>query len=606
MRPRRGRVKPSVLGRTPRRRLGGCASRGPISHATMATAMQITVEGEDISPDEFNNGVGWTSSVNKRKSASTDVPEQGDRASSTLRGGNKGAAPASVKKRINAASRLPRLPKEHIRIVVRPRGGLDIRKVGHLRVAQALITAANLQETDVTEDIICPNMMQNIMVASTPLKRNAMAYAGVKGINIGQASYEVNAYFAAPENSCKGVIRGIDPAIEHQELQRLIVQPKNPTALEVRRIKNTSTVVILFDGLKVPDYVKYGPSLVKCSLYRRHTDICYACGRLGHRADVCPAPEDVICRGCGESNPDNNHDCSPKCTLCGGPHMTADKTCKQRYQMPFLVRQRRRERRKRGDGGGSNTCSGHTSRSRSRDRGGAGNESRGRSKERSSSKGRKPSRTRYGSRGRSRSRSKGPPAVRIQAPASSSSSQGTNWADRVRDSPPPPPRKVTRGVSPEHDRIAQLEKENALLRQAVEQLRSEIAALKTEDRKTVGEGDSHPEHPPPPVVEVPMEVPIAESVPCVQSKRRALSQTGGQPKGVLSSRIAKLENATDSRFEKIEQATGEMRVILDKVVESIQTLVARCDRIDTAVSNWCALQGQQASVNNIQHGGPTQ
>ncbi|KAH9361899.1 hypothetical protein HPB48_003692 [Haemaphysalis longicornis] len=96
-------------------------------------------------------------------------------------------------------------------------------------------------------------MMQNIMVASTPSKRNTMAYAGGKDINIGQASYEVNAYFAAPKNSCKGVLCDIDPAIKHQERQCLIIQPKNTTALEVRRIKNTSTVVILFDGLKVPD-----------------------------------------------------------------------------------------------------------------------------------------------------------------------------------------------------------------------------------------------------------------------------------------------------------------------------------------------------------------
>ncbi|KAH9368012.1 hypothetical protein HPB48_015462 [Haemaphysalis longicornis] len=130
----------------------------------MATAMQISVEGEDISPEEFSNSAGWTTSINKCKPTSNDAPEQGDRASSALRGGNKGPAPANVKTRINAASRLPPLPKEHIRIIVRPRGGLDIRKVGHLRVAEALITAASLQETDVAEDIICPNMMQNIMI----------------------------------------------------------------------------------------------------------------------------------------------------------------------------------------------------------------------------------------------------------------------------------------------------------------------------------------------------------------------------------------------------------------------------------------------------------
>ncbi|KAL1437630.1 hypothetical protein MTO96_048746 [Rhipicephalus appendiculatus] len=45
-------------------------------------------------------------------------------------GRKKGAAPASVRKRLTAASRLPRLPTEHFRVIVRPRGGLDIKKTG--------------------------------------------------------------------------------------------------------------------------------------------------------------------------------------------------------------------------------------------------------------------------------------------------------------------------------------------------------------------------------------------------------------------------------------------------------------------------------------------
>ncbi|KAH7969769.1 hypothetical protein HPB52_021737 [Rhipicephalus sanguineus] len=32
--------------------------------------------------------------------------------------------------------------------------------------------------------------------------------------------------------------------------------------------------------------------LVRCSLYRKHVDVCYECGRLGHRPDVCPHLDD--------------------------------------------------------------------------------------------------------------------------------------------------------------------------------------------------------------------------------------------------------------------------------------------------------------------------
>ncbi|KAH8038487.1 hypothetical protein HPB51_001660 [Rhipicephalus microplus] len=110
-------------------------------------------------------------------------------------------------------------------------------------------------------------------------------------------------------------------------------------------MKNSTTVVILFEGLRVPNYAMCGPSIVKYTLYRRQTDVCYTCGRLGHRADVCPTPGNVICHGCGMTSPGDQHVCSPKCAFLGGPHSKADRTCTQKFEIPYIVRQRRRERR---------------------------------------------------------------------------------------------------------------------------------------------------------------------------------------------------------------------------------------------------------------------
>lgn len=58
---------------------------------------------------------------------------------------------------------------------------------------------------------------------------------------------------------------------------------------------NTDNVIVLFDGLHVPRYVNYGALIVWCSFYRKQIDICYKCKRLGHRADVCPNPDEKIC-----------------------------------------------------------------------------------------------------------------------------------------------------------------------------------------------------------------------------------------------------------------------------------------------------------------------
>lgn len=81
-------------------------------------------------------------------------------------------------------------------------------------------------------------------------------------------------------------------------------------------------------------------------MHRKQIDVCYACGRVGHRIDVCPDPSNKICRGCGISNPAEDHECVPKCGLCGGKHLTADKACKARFKTPYVVRRRRWERRR--------------------------------------------------------------------------------------------------------------------------------------------------------------------------------------------------------------------------------------------------------------------
>ncbi|KAH7987104.1 hypothetical protein HPB52_024515 [Rhipicephalus sanguineus] len=73
--------------------------------------------------------------------------------------------------------------------------------------------------------------------------------------------YEVSAYEAAPSDTCKGVVRHIDAADDHRTIDSDIVNNRNPTALAAKRIKNSGLVIVVFDGLRVPNFVRYGPTL---------------------------------------------------------------------------------------------------------------------------------------------------------------------------------------------------------------------------------------------------------------------------------------------------------------------------------------------------------
>ncbi|KAH7956363.1 hypothetical protein HPB52_008695 [Rhipicephalus sanguineus] len=304
---------------------------------------EAMVEGEQISKEEAESN-GWITAHRKRNADKTRLENETRTAGHS--GARVGARNAGQLRKVAAASRLPRLPKSHFRVVVRPGGGLDVRKCSQLKVTQAILMAARLPPAAAEEDIVCANAMQNIFVISTPSESNANAYSTVQEIILADKRHPITAYITPPGNTCRGVVRGIDADLPEAALQSLFVTPKNPMVLGVRRIKESTTVIVLFNGMKVPNYVRCGPNMVRCTLYKRQIDTCRNCGRIGHRQDVCPRPTEKVCDLCGTLITTNGHECvQPKCALCGDAHLTGDRTCRNRYQVPYVVRRRRRRRK---------------------------------------------------------------------------------------------------------------------------------------------------------------------------------------------------------------------------------------------------------------------
>ncbi|KAL1421734.1 hypothetical protein MTO96_022876 [Rhipicephalus appendiculatus] len=153
-----------------------------------------------------------------------------------------------VKKNIIRGSKMPPLPREETKVVVRPRGGLCISKVGPSVVAEAIWGVAGLGPDERNTDTMCPNPLQNILVVSTPSQENVRRYVNVEAITVAGQDHEVSAYVAAPHATCKGVIRGIPLSDDPEGIDRKVVNARNPLALGAKRIKSTGVIIVVFDG----------------------------------------------------------------------------------------------------------------------------------------------------------------------------------------------------------------------------------------------------------------------------------------------------------------------------------------------------------------------
>ncbi|KAH7939356.1 hypothetical protein HPB52_011386 [Rhipicephalus sanguineus] len=257
--------------------------------------MEVSVEGEELLPEMFSEDLGWQTAVARRSSrraaGTVESKKEDVRPSASTSAGHRQNGEWN-KKRVIKAGRMPPLPKDDAKIIIRPRGGLDVSKVGATNVGRAIMAAAGVTEAHAGADVICPNLQQNIIVVSTPDRDNAARYTRIKSIVVMGKEHEVR------------VIRGITLSDSPEELERNIINARNPLALAAKGSRTRAQLLWAFDGWKVPNFVRYGPVW-----------------------------------GMQRTDPDEQHQCIPKCKLCDGAHMTAAKVCRHRYQIPYVVRE---------------------------------------------------------------------------------------------------------------------------------------------------------------------------------------------------------------------------------------------------------------------------
>ncbi|KAH6922957.1 hypothetical protein HPB50_020319 [Hyalomma asiaticum] len=262
-------------------------------------------------------------------------------------------------------------------------------------------------------------MVRNILLLSTLLKSIAFAYAAIQKIHTKVGASKVSDYVAAPENTFKGIIR--NHSTEESTLRSIIVKQRNPTAIEVKGIKNTHFVVILFDWLRVPKNLTCGTALLPCSQQE-------ASRRLP-RLRPGRAPGRRVPPQQGEKRQRQN-----RCEKEANPDEASEPGDKQREVAESSIPKR---------------CFQFTGRSQSRER--------------------------PRSRGRSRSSSRRPGLT----PSGVTMSAQMTWADMVDNSDAPTTSRQGK-AQPEHmadPRMHALERENKTLKQELPALRATLARL---------------------------------------------------------------------------------------------------------------------------------
>ncbi|KAL1441910.1 hypothetical protein MTO96_008178 [Rhipicephalus appendiculatus] len=178
--------------------------------------MEVHVEGEYITQDELTAEMGWHTSRSRRPAGRRGRNSSPSDSPQTQESGSKPNPKKNVKAQVLKAGRMPPLPKDEIKIILRPKGGLHISKVGSPTVTAAIFDATKITPAESQEDTICPNAQQNIIVISTPPPAQRR------------------------------------PIHSAQDIDANVVNARNPLALATKRIGTTTTVVIAFDGPSVP------------------------------------------------------------------------------------------------------------------------------------------------------------------------------------------------------------------------------------------------------------------------------------------------------------------------------------------------------------------
>ncbi|KAL1473621.1 hypothetical protein MTO96_038569, partial [Rhipicephalus appendiculatus] len=277
---------------------------------------------------------GWHTILSRRKKKNQQSKQkEADKGPAALKSDHPNArentAEQGFRRKRQRRRHLPPLPKDDIKIIMRPHKGLVVKDLLGSEISVAIIDACQ-RKFDGRNFMLRVHPGSNIIIVSTPEENVARHLREITRLNIRGHIYPFNAYVADPEDVLRGVIHGKPTGTSQNELMAsLRIRTQGVTIERARMLGSSKTALITFTGSTLPRCAYFMGAEALCHPYKPTTQVCKVCRSTEHRSDVCPSPNAKVCPKCGTIEPQPEHECTPKCAICGEGHATGETTVVQ-------------------------------------------------------------------------------------------------------------------------------------------------------------------------------------------------------------------------------------------------------------------------------------
>ncbi|XP_065289316.1 uncharacterized protein [Dermacentor albipictus] len=233
-------------------------------------------------------------------------------------------------------------PDDYV-IVVKPREHISLHEAFFENRYGTALTAYLGSERAETASIL-PSREQNLIVIHTPDLETADRVIGDFSVNTERGAIPLHGYLRQDGgNVCHGVIVVCNSDTTETLQQK--VRWRAGIIVEVRKFGTSNKARVTFAGKDKPRFVHYDNMVVPVQPYYRTIPACGKCGTVGHRMDACPNLRLDTCGLCGQEIPlvegvRAPHECVPKCSVCGGGHVTNSRECTAKFRNSKIAAQK--------------------------------------------------------------------------------------------------------------------------------------------------------------------------------------------------------------------------------------------------------------------------